>query len=156
MNPQNTFQSLRKSDSKTKLFFCMLCLQLAFILLLTSKISIPQIASNYISNLIFDDKSTTLEFENLQFSADGEILITNLRLFLLESTMVNISVAETANGELNIAIDKNGRIAIDWGVYGIPETFVVSREGIIQYRHVGPVNNKIFKKINSIIKKNDR
>jgi len=56
----------------------------------------------------------------------------------------------------NIAIDKNGRIAIDWGVYGIPETFVVSREGIIQYRHVGPVNNKIFKKINSIIKKNDR
>ena len=56
----------------------------------------------------------------------------------------------------NIATDKNGRIAIDWGVYGIPETFVVSREGIIQYRHVGPVNNKIFKKINSIIKKNDR
>jgi len=63
---------------------------------------------------------------------------------------------ELGNPYSNIAIDKNGRIAIDWGVYGIPETFVVSREGIIQYRHVGPVNNKIFKKINSIVKKNDR
>ena len=63
---------------------------------------------------------------------------------------------ELGNPYSNIAIDKNGRIAIDWGVYGIPETFVISSEGIIQYRHVGPVNNKIFKKINSIIKKNDR
>lgn len=90
MNPLNTFQSLRKSDSKTKLFFYMLCLQLAFILLLTSKISIPRLASNYISNLIFEDESTNLEFENFQFSAVGEILITNLRLFLPESTMVNV------------------------------------------------------------------
>ena len=90
MNPQNTFQSLRKSDSKTKLFFCTLCLQLAFILLLTSKISTPRFASNYISNLIFEEESTNLEFENLQFSADGEILINNLRLLLPDSTMVMV------------------------------------------------------------------
>ena len=68
----------------------MLCLQLAFILLLTSKISIPRLASNYISNLIFEDESNKLEFENFQFSPVGEILITNLRLFLPESTMVNV------------------------------------------------------------------
>ena len=52
----------------------------------------------------------------------------------------------------NIPIDKNGRIAIDWGVYGIPETFVVSSKGIIKYRHIGPVTEKIYKKINLFIK----
>ena len=51
----------------------------------------------------------------------------------------------------NIAVDKNGRIAIDWGVYGIPETFVVNSKGIIKYRHVGPITKKIYKKINLII-----
>ena len=52
----------------------------------------------------------------------------------------------------NIPIDKNGRIAIDWGVYGIPETFIVSSKGIIKYRHIGPVTEKIYKKINLLIK----
>ena len=51
----------------------------------------------------------------------------------------------------NVAVDKNGRIAIDWGVYGIPETFIVNSEGGIKYRHVGPVTKKIYKKINLII-----
>ena len=51
----------------------------------------------------------------------------------------------------DIAIDKNGRIAIDWGVYGIPETFIVNSKGIIKYRHVGPITEKIYKKINLII-----
>ena len=52
----------------------------------------------------------------------------------------------------NVPIDKNGRIAIDWGVYGIPETFVVSSKGIIKYRHIGPVTEKIYKKIILLIK----
>ena len=43
--------------------------------------------------------------------------------------------------------DKKGKIAIDLGVYGIPETFIVDANGIIIYRHVGPINNKIYKKI---------
>ena len=59
---------------------------------------------------------------------------------------------ELGNPYSNIAVDKNGRIAIDWGVYGIPETFVVNSKGIIKYRHVGPVTKKIFKKINLLIK----
>ena len=51
----------------------------------------------------------------------------------------------------NIPIDKSGKIAIDWGVYGIPETFVVDSKGIIKYRHVGPVTKKVYKKIKLII-----
>ena len=59
---------------------------------------------------------------------------------------------DLGNPYSNIPIDKNGRIAIDWGVYGIPETFVVNSKGIIKYRHTGPVTKKIYKKINILIK----
>ena len=58
---------------------------------------------------------------------------------------------ESGNPYSNIAVDKSGRIAIDWGVYGIPETFIVNSKGFIKYRHVGPVTKKIYKKINLII-----
>ena len=59
---------------------------------------------------------------------------------------------EMGNPYYDVAIDKNGRIGIDWGVYGIPETFVVSSKGVIKYRHVGPITKKIYRKINLIIK----
>jgi cytochrome c biogenesis protein CcmG, thiol:disulfide interchange protein DsbE len=38
-----------------------------------------------------------------------------------------------------VGVDANGRAAIDWGVYGVPETFVVGREGTIVYKLVGPI-----------------
>jgi cytochrome c biogenesis protein CcmG, thiol:disulfide interchange protein DsbE len=38
-----------------------------------------------------------------------------------------------------IGADTQGRVAIDWGVYGVPETFVVDTEGRIRHRHVGPL-----------------
>ncbi|HEY6831140.1 MAG TPA: DsbE family thiol:disulfide interchange protein [Pseudolabrys sp.] len=37
--------------------------------------------------------------------------------------------------------DDNGRTSIDWGVYGVPETFVVGRDGRIAYKLVGPINS---------------
>ena len=38
-----------------------------------------------------------------------------------------------------IGVDAAGRTAIDWGVYGVPETFVVGKDGKIAYKHVGPL-----------------
>ena len=38
--------------------------------------------------------------------------------------------------------DLNGRVAIDWGVYGVPETFVVGADGIIAYKHIGAVTSE--------------
>ncbi|HTV90590.1 MAG TPA: DsbE family thiol:disulfide interchange protein [Stellaceae bacterium] len=35
----------------------------------------------------------------------------------------------------------DGRVAIDWGVYGVPETFLVDRTGRIRYKHVGPLTD---------------
>jgi cytochrome c biogenesis protein CcmG/thiol:disulfide interchange protein DsbE len=39
-----------------------------------------------------------------------------------------------------VGVDPNGRTAIDWGVYGVPETFIVDGQGIIVYKHVGPIS----------------
>ncbi|PPD05022.1 MAG: DsbE family thiol:disulfide interchange protein [Methylobacter sp.] len=36
-------------------------------------------------------------------------------------------------------VDQDGRIGIDWGVYGVPETFIVDKNGLIRYKHTGPV-----------------
>ncbi len=36
-------------------------------------------------------------------------------------------------------IDLDGRAGIDWGVYGVPETFVIGKDGMIKYKHLGPV-----------------
>jgi cytochrome c biogenesis protein CcmG/thiol:disulfide interchange protein DsbE len=43
-----------------------------------------------------------------------------------------------------VGVDGNGRAAIEWGVYGVPETFVVGREGTIVYKLVGPVTPDNF------------
>jgi cytochrome c biogenesis protein CcmG/thiol:disulfide interchange protein DsbE len=41
-----------------------------------------------------------------------------------------------------LGVDPKGRGAIDWGVYGMPETFVVDGNGRIAYKHVGPLTPK--------------
>jgi cytochrome c biogenesis protein CcmG/thiol:disulfide interchange protein DsbE len=41
-----------------------------------------------------------------------------------------------------VGVDKNGRAAIDWGVYGVPETFVVGPDGKIAFKLVGPVTEE--------------
>jgi cytochrome c biogenesis protein CcmG, thiol:disulfide interchange protein DsbE len=35
--------------------------------------------------------------------------------------------------------DRHGRVSIDWGVYGVPETFVISKDGRIAHKHIGPL-----------------
>jgi cytochrome c biogenesis protein CcmG/thiol:disulfide interchange protein DsbE len=41
-----------------------------------------------------------------------------------------------------IGADTTGRTAIEWGVYGMPETFVIDRAGRIAYKHVGPISHE--------------
>ena len=36
-------------------------------------------------------------------------------------------------------VDADGRVGIDWGVYGVPETFVVDKNGVIRYKQIGPI-----------------
>jgi cytochrome c biogenesis protein CcmG/thiol:disulfide interchange protein DsbE len=41
-------------------------------------------------------------------------------------------------------VDPDGRIGIDYGVYGVPETYVIDRDGVIRYKRVGPVTPKVL------------
>jgi cytochrome c biogenesis protein CcmG/thiol:disulfide interchange protein DsbE len=48
-------------------------------------------------------------------------------------------LAELGDPYRAVGADQDGRVAIDWGVYGVPETFVIDRAGRIRHRHVGPL-----------------
>jgi len=45
-----------------------------------------------------------------------------------------------------IGVDKTGRAGVEWGVYGVPETFVINSAGEIVYKHVGPIQNDDLEK----------
>jgi len=52
-----------------------------------------------------------------------------------------------------IVFDANGRIGIDYGVYGVPETYVIDRKGVIRYKHIGPLSADVVKqKVEPLVK----
>jgi cytochrome c biogenesis protein CcmG/thiol:disulfide interchange protein DsbE len=42
------------------------------------------------------------------------------------------------------AYDEDGRVGIDWGVYGAPETFLIDKDGVILHKHISPLTEKIW------------
>lgn len=48
-------------------------------------------------------------------------------------------LAELGNPYDAVGADRDRRVSIDWGVYGVPETFVVDARGVITFKHVGPL-----------------
>lgn len=51
---------------------------------------------------------------------------------------------ELGNPYAAIGHDEPGRVGIDWGVYGVPETFIVDRDGRIRFKHVGPITPAVL------------
>jgi cytochrome c biogenesis protein CcmG/thiol:disulfide interchange protein DsbE len=43
------------------------------------------------------------------------------------------------------AFDQNGRVGIDFGVYGVPETFLIDKRGVIRMKHIGPLTPEVVK-----------
>jgi len=55
------------------------------------------------------------------------------------------------------AFDADGRIGIDYGVYGVPETFVIDKHGVIRLKHVGPITPEVIaQKLIPLIKELNR
>jgi len=51
-----------------------------------------------------------------------------------------LAMLKTEGSPYDVSIvDANGRVGIDWGVYGVPETFVVDKRGVIRYKQIGPI-----------------
>lgn len=51
------------------------------------------------------------------------------------------------NPYAKVGFDEDGRAAINWGVYGTPETFVIDKHGIIRYKHTGPLTQTVWEHI---------
>jgi cytochrome c biogenesis protein CcmG/thiol:disulfide interchange protein DsbE len=56
-------------------------------------------------------------------------------------------LGEMGNPYRAVGVDQNGRAAIDWGVYGVPETFIVGRDGIVRYKFVGPIDVRAMNQV---------
>jgi cytochrome c biogenesis protein CcmG/thiol:disulfide interchange protein DsbE len=53
-------------------------------------------------------------------------------------------LARQGNPYVLSAYDANGRVGIDYGVYGVPETYVIDRAGVIRFKHIGPITSQIL------------
>ncbi|MGH6834600.1 MAG: DsbE family thiol:disulfide interchange protein [Methylocella sp.] len=87
----------------------------------------------------------------MQLSADPALTRAGVRLFGLaykdEPTNIRRFLAEAGDPFARIGADRKGRTAIDFGVYGVPETFVVKGDGTIAYRFVGPVTEASYRNV---------
>ncbi len=54
-------------------------------------------------------------------------------------------LAKLGNPYTATAVDADGRVAIDYGVYGVPETFVIDQQGVIRFKHIGPLTPDVVK-----------
>jgi len=54
-------------------------------------------------------------------------------------------LGQLGNPYAMVGTDESGRIAIDWGVYGVPETFLISGDGIILFKQIGPLTRESLK-----------
>jgi cytochrome c biogenesis protein CcmG, thiol:disulfide interchange protein DsbE len=53
---------------------------------------------------------------------------------------------ELGNPYAAVASDAEGRVAIDWGVYGAPETFLIGPDGTVLYKHIAPMTMEVWAK----------
>lgn len=54
-------------------------------------------------------------------------------------------LAERGDPYMVSAWDRDGKVGIDYGVYGVPETFVIDKAGVIRMKHIGPVTDEVIK-----------
>jgi cytochrome c biogenesis protein CcmG/thiol:disulfide interchange protein DsbE len=55
-------------------------------------------------------------------------------------------LARQGNPYLLSAFDAKGRVGIDYGVYGVPETYVIDKTGVIRFKHIGPITMELLRK----------
>lgn len=74
----------------------------------------------------------------MRLAKDGKVQVNGIAW---KDTRQNASafLEELGNPYTKIGFDGSGRTGIDWGVYGVPETYVIDRDGRIRYKVVGPI-----------------
>jgi cytochrome c biogenesis protein CcmG/thiol:disulfide interchange protein DsbE len=69
-------------------------------------------------------------------------------------------LTEHGNPYIENAVDEDGKVGIEWGAYGTPETFIIDQQGIIRHKHIGPISwrkweTELLPLINALRNKND-
>lgn len=81
----------------------------------------------------------------LAIAASGEVPIYGLN-WKDDSLQARAWLARLGNPYAATAVDADGRVAIDWGVYGAPETFLIDAQGTVVYKHIAPLTLEIWQR----------
>lgn len=79
----------------------------------------------------------------MELSATGEVPLYGIN-YKDPPEQARAWLDELGDPYTRIGADINGRAGIEWGVYGVPETYVITSDGAIAYRHVGPITRAIL------------
>ena len=75
----------------------------------------------------------------LQIAASGELPVYGLN-WKDDSEQARAWLRQLGNPYEAVGVDADGRVAIDWGVYGAPETFLIGPDGTVLYKHIAPLS----------------
>jgi len=78
-----------------------------------------------------------------RIAAQGQVPIYGLN-WKDDTTLAKNWLQQFGKPYTAIAFDGDGRVAIDWGVYGAPETFLISPDGTILLRHISPMTMEVW------------
>lgn len=79
----------------------------------------------------------------VELARSGEVTIVGLN-YKDEATAALQWLSRFGDPYTVSAFDREGRVGIDWGVYGVPETFVIDRQGRVRYKQIGPVTREVL------------
>jgi cytochrome c biogenesis protein CcmG/thiol:disulfide interchange protein DsbE len=80
----------------------------------------------------------------LQIAAENAVPLIGLN-WKDDNTAARQWLANLGNPYAAVAEDRDGRVAIDWGVYGAPETFLIGPDGTVLYKHVAPMTLEVWR-----------
>lgn len=79
----------------------------------------------------------------LELESRGEVPIFGLN-WRDQRDMANRWLQQLGDPYIASAFDGDGRVGIDWGVYGAPETFLIAADGTVLYKHISPMNERVW------------
>jgi len=56
-------------------------------------------------------------------------------------------LARNGNSYAMVLVDREGKVGLDYGVYGVPESYVIDKEGVIRYKQIGPITSQALQEV---------
>ncbi len=81
----------------------------------------------------------------IDLDKEKKVIIVGLNYKDERTAAINWLTQHGGDPYLTSAVDMDGRVGIDFGVYGVPETFLIDKMGVIRYKHIGPLTADALK-----------